>query len=147
MNTQQTAVAEYLPTIGVSFSLIGGTRTKREKWDCFAWHATFKAGKNVETFDYFMGLGHVKKCKFRKDSALYSERPEEPTSADVLYSLLLDAEAYSQPFHEWADNFGYDKDSIKAHDTYRACVDSGLRLSRLFDQKQREHLSTLLQDY
>ena len=47
----------------------------------------------------------------------------EPTAADVLSSLLIDAavEDHSS-FEEWAANLGYDPDSRKAARTYRGCV-------------------------
>jgi hypothetical protein len=47
----------------------------------------------------------------------------EPTAADVLSSLLVDAavEDYSS-FEDWCTDLGYDPDSRKAHRTYRGCL-------------------------
>lgn len=68
-----------------------------------------------------------------------------PEFADVLYSLVSDAEVleYSS-FDEWAENFGYDTDSRKAEQTYRACLDIALKLRAIVDlDKARE----AFQDY
>jgi hypothetical protein len=46
---------------------------------------------------------------------------EEPTSYDVLYSLLLDASTIEEAndFEEWANGLGYDSDSPKAEKLYQ----------------------------
>lgn len=54
-----------------------------------------------------------------------------PTLEAVLYSLVSDADAYSQTFEEWAGNCGYDTDSRKAHAAYTQASQSGLVLVRL----------------
>ena len=50
-------------------------------------------------------------------------------ACDVVYSLVLDADAIEfATFEEWASNFGCDVDSHKAESTYRACLETGLKL-------------------
>lgn len=51
-----------------------------------------------------------------------------PTVIDILYSLKVDADAGSMSFIDFCDNFGYDSDSIKATDIYRACMDTAVKL-------------------
>ena len=46
----------------------------------------------------------------------------EPTAADVLSSLLVDAVADYSSFEDWAADLGYDHDSRNAHRTYLGCL-------------------------
>jgi hypothetical protein len=47
----------------------------------------------------------------------------DPETAEVLDCLISDASSIesSRSFEEWADDLGYDTDSRKAEETYRAC--------------------------
>lgn len=47
-----------------------------------------------------------------------------PKVADVLGAFLMDASCADEGFEDWADNLGYDQDSIKARETYQACQKS-----------------------
>jgi hypothetical protein len=52
-----------------------------------------------------------------------------PALGDVLQSLASDASALDEPgFEAWADSLGYDRDSRKAEEIYRACLDIALKL-------------------
>lgn len=51
-----------------------------------------------------------------------------PELDDVTYCLVSDSEADEMDFSEWANNFGYDDDSMKAKTIYDACVDTGRKL-------------------
>ena len=64
------------------------------------------------TFDFWQGTG--------------IER--EPTAADVLDCLLLDATAEGMTFGEWCVEYGYRRSSPKANRTYRKCVEIDRRL-------------------
>ena len=44
-----------------------------------------------------------------------------PTSASVIYALILDADCATDTFSNWCADFGYNTDSIKAQKTYFAC--------------------------
>lgn len=70
-----------------------------------------------------------------------------PTVDEVLYSLSMDSEASNYSFYEWAENFGYDSDSISANDIYRACQKIAKEFNKMLSVKQRAELSELLQDY
>lgn len=55
-----------------------------------------------------------------------------PTIADILGCLLLDSEAIDYAgFEDWANQFGYNPDSIKARDTWMTCVETGLKLRQM----------------
>ncbi len=45
----------------------------------------------------------------------------EPTTADVVESVLSSQGADEQSFEEWCGDFGYDTDSRKALATFKAC--------------------------
>jgi hypothetical protein len=44
-----------------------------------------------------------------------------PQAADTLDSLKSDASSAAEDFESWADEYGYDPDSRKAHATWEAC--------------------------
>lgn len=50
----------------------------------------------------------------------------EPKAADVLHSLMLDADTgrYCETFEDFCAEFGYDTDSRRAEQVYNACVAS-----------------------
>lgn len=53
----------------------------------------------------------------------------EPALADILHSLLMDASAIDEgSFEDWASSLGYDPDSRKAEATWKAYVETGLKL-------------------
>lgn len=81
---------------------------------------------------------------FRPDKT----KPILPDPADVVYSLIRDAEVLDYAtFEEWADNFGYGTDSRKAEQIYRACLEIALKLrAGLGDACMRE-LAELFEDY
>jgi hypothetical protein len=70
-----------------------------------------------------------------------------PELRDVFYSLLMDAEAYSMGFEEWADNFGYDRDSRKAESTYNECAAIGRSLAARLSPAEIDRLREVFQDY
>lgn len=70
-----------------------------------------------------------------------------PKLADVMYSLLSDSSAMDETFADWCGNFGYDDDSIKALETYQACVKIGQSLSKAFTPAELQELREIFQDY
>lgn len=97
---------------------------------------TLKLRGGLITTPYYMGLGN------RKDGKRLA-----PTAASVLYGLLSDASAMDESFSDWADNFGYDSDSIKTFNIYNACCAIGKQLKNVFTGEHLETLRELLQDY
>lgn len=117
---------------------------------------------NGHTFDYSTGLGWVrfegKKpegcAALRQDeieivtqsSAAY-RRPQfgenvwrkAPSEGDILECLQGDVEAGQMSFNEFCDTFGYDNDSLKALDVYRACMETARKLRGfVFPQKNED---------
>jgi len=76
----------------------------------------------------------------------YTE-PAPPTIDEVIYCLLLDAGGvrHGQAFTEWAANYGYDDDSIKAKSCFEACRDIWSALVRL--NADFDELDALFEDY
>lgn len=70
-----------------------------------------------------------------------------PVAAGVLYSILLDASALDTNPEDWLSDLGYDADSIRANEIYRACCESGRKLRTTFTRSQLDELQELLQDY
>ena len=86
--------------------------------------------------DYFMGSGLVDEMG----------RPKKPTKKDILYSMIMD-DINDMNFNGFCDNFGYDKDSIKALKIYEACQKQTKAYYNMFDNEEREVLQELLQNY
>lgn len=99
---------------------------------------------NGQQFDYYTGCAH-RTPRYGRSPRLYGQnfrrlweaqewinrsRPTKPSLDDVLYSLLIDAEAHDQSFEDWCSNFGYDTDSRKALATYMACQETATKLRR-----------------
>ena len=71
-----------------------------------------------------------------------------PTIDEVLYSLNCDSDVSNYNcFAEWADNCGYNSDSISAKKVYEACQDIASQFCKLLTPEQRVELAELLQDY
>jgi len=139
----------------VAFSARYVGETTRDKWQCDHWRVKVGA---FET-SYYTGLGHRKAPTFPRPNPPYRPgtiahaeyvktfKPQTPAAADVLHSLMLDAQAVNESFGDWCSNLGYDSDSIKALNTYQDCCKIGVELRRILPGKLRELLSELLRDY
>lgn len=79
-----------------------------------AYKVTLKFQGRQISSPFFMGPAHT----------------SEPTAADVLYCLCSDARAGEQTFGEFCSDMGYDEDSRKAEQTWKACVSIAPRLRR-----------------
>jgi hypothetical protein len=72
----------------------------------------------------------------------------QPKAHDVVHSLVSDGDAIdSSGFEDWASNFGYDLDSRKAEQIYRACLDIGLKLRAALGDEGWRELQEACQDY
>lgn len=140
MTELETAIAGLKPAIAFNARFTGIRR--EAKGFQFAWNATI----NGESFAFYCGAAHAKpQSPANPDRAVYQfdrwlsiedaivERkikPTAPSCADVLYCLLLDANAMDETFEEWCANVGFDTDSRKALETYLECQTSGIRLRK-----------------
>lgn len=153
-------VNEFLSSIGVSFSAKYMCETTRDNnWICDQWCIMFKRdGKEDLTEFYFTGTGLRKQVNpmpqppFRKGTIAYEEwaknafKPQAPSAADVLYSLVRDAEALYESFDDWCMNFGYDSDSIKAFRIYQDCCEIGKKLAQFFSKEELDKIKELTED-
>ena len=70
-----------------------------------------------------------------------------PTQANVLYSLLLDAQCADQNFDDFCSDLGYDPDSRKDFKIYEACCEILQKMRKIFTNTERDELAEILQDY
>lgn len=86
--------------------------------------------------DFYMGCGLVNK----------NGRPRKPQKKDVLYSMIID-DVSDMSFNDFCNEFGYDNDSIKALEIYKACEEQTKAYYEMFDAEERGALRELLRDY
>ena len=72
-------------------------------------------------------------------------KPKPLNIDDVLYSLVLDSQFSNETFDDFCDNFGYNNDSIKANEIYRACQKNSKKVRTFI--KDLEQAGELFQDY
>lgn len=156
--TTDEKVAEYLASIGVTYTATYAGVTTRENWECDAWRCKLA---NHE-FEFYTGLGHRKepkgweanhlKDKYGNNHKQTTEwkkacKPVPPPAASLLYSLILDRSAGTQTFDSWCAEIGYDPDSRKALATYLGCLANTAKLELMFTPEQLAELETMLEDY
>lgn len=172
MTTATFPTLDQLIADGLTYSVKFVPRSKTPKqendWKCLSWKVRIEFGRQVLETDYHTGLGlcgkavqsridSLPKCCIDRQQAenelmergsLKGHRSEQPSLRDVIHSLLLDSEAIDYgTFEEWADNFGYDHDSRKAEQTYRACLTTGLKLRAMFGEAKIQELREEFKDY
>ena len=136
---------EALEALPVKIDYVGEVPSK---WDTDTprtvdqWRVTLSSKAGFHSFDYFTGLG----LRHKPDS-WGKRKPRKPKVADVLHSLILDASAADENFHDWCANFGYSDDSIKAMSTYKACIEVAVALRKHFSPDTLRQVRELLQDY
>lgn len=149
------------------------SRNCAEKQPSLNWRVTLIRKDNVFTTDYMQGVGHLPKFKghLRDNGPMtstmkrnretraaatglvemtnFKEIPvPEPLLRDVLYCLVSDTDVSNyDSFEDWADCFGYDRDSRKAEDTYNACWVAARQLRGLFTTAELNSLREAFQDY
>lgn len=144
-----------IETLPVKIDYVG--ETTRDEWKCDQWRVTLSSKAAAHSFDYFTGTGlrrevkglgamHIKTWK-TVGNKWVTAVPVKPKVADVLHSLILDADAANENFDDWCDNFGYSSDSIKALNTYKACLDTARALRKHLSPDALRQARELLQDY
>lgn len=109
---------------------------KDKRWPHFAWRVTLTRSDQSFTTDYSTGTGHAKPVPrtFQGTDREWLANPKSPvppTAANVLSSLLSDAQCASDSFDDFCGNFGYDTDSRKALAIYLECQTIGTAMRRL----------------
>jgi hypothetical protein len=145
-----------LESLPVKIDYVG--QTKRDhNWDCDQWRVTLSSKAGFHSFDYFTGLGLRETLRgFRAmnvpnnrfvNGHWEAAKPKKPKVADVLHSLIMDSSAADENFHDWCANYGYSDDSIKAMNTYKACLEIAVALRKHFSPDTLRQVRELLQDY
>ena len=130
---------EALEALPVKIDYVGEVPSK---WDADTprtvdqWRVTLSSKAGFHSFDYYTGLGLRARNK-----------PKAPKVADVLHSLVLDASAADENFHDWCANYGYSDDSIKAMNAYKACLEVAAALRKHFPPDTLRTVRELLRDY
>lgn len=71
-----------------------------------------------------------------------------PNEKDVIYALVMDADVLQyNGFKDWADNYGYDSDSIKHKAVYDECLEQAYKLRAALGTEGLEALRESFQDY
>lgn len=172
MTTATFPILDQLVADGLTYSVKFVPRSQAPKreddWKCLSWKVRIEFGRQVLETDYHTGLGLCGKavqsrinslpkyCIDRQQAenelmergSLKGHRSEQPSLRDVIHSLLLDSEAIDYAsFEEWADCLGFDVDSRKAEQTYRACLATGLKLRSMLGGAKLQELREEFQDY
>jgi hypothetical protein len=169
--TVKDTVNAYGITYSAQFVPFSKSRNAKEKHRSLNWVVTLIHNGVTISTDYMQGVAHIPGYKLgaRRTSEVdeqekyavengkvprsvspagFSKPIPRPELADILYCLLTDGEAIDYPtYEEWADNLGYDRDSRKGEETYRACVIIGLKLRQMFGDAELAKLRDLFQDY
>jgi hypothetical protein len=123
-----------------------------------------------QEFEYSTGIGHrinsilfaSEKYKFskvmnkqpkkeRSNMLLYLDEVKKVSKVkplnldDILYCLILDADCGTYSFDDFCSEFGYDDDSIKATEIYKACQKNGKKVKKFIPNI--EEARELFQDY
>lgn len=121
-------VEEYAEQHGIRLEVLAsrGRQVEDDGWQHYAFDLRLHHPGHHTILDtpWKQGLGHT----------------GEPNVRDVLDSLVSDAQAYqtASSFEDFADEFGYDRDSRRAERTYLACGDLAKRLLAFLDNNPQE---------
>lgn len=129
----------------------------------------FYKGKFVLEFNYGMGVGLVKQhskykgyVKRKADEwaletgkvaivghadTVYSGKEIRPEIESVLHCLVMDSTALGMIFQDWANNYGYNEDSISAFETYKLCLKQSTELLKGIGTAELNRLRELFQDF
>jgi len=164
-------VAAILAREGVKYDAVfvpqSLSRNSAEKARTINWCVTFTRGKESMAFDYMSGSGNIPGYVHGRTSAhtaanyeasekgVYAkpgqfQRPKRvpaPAAVGVVYSLVMVDDTHGAAFEDWALELGYDTDSRKAEEVFRACEKQTRDNVRVFGRALLEELATALQDY
>lgn len=100
---------------------------------------------NVQSFDYYQGMGH----RIKRESFSVS-RPfitiVKPSIADVMYNLLSDYECGQMTFEDFCSDLDYNYDSIKDMNLHRELVEQKNKVAKYFGLAIPK-MQKILEDY
>lgn len=134
-HVMQTNYRQGMAHVG-NYKQIHKTRYDARRWTN-AYRLTCETGKLCKVMEY-------------ADTPYQTEKPQpKPNLLDVLHCLVSDADVLNHTsFESWAGDLGYDTDSRKAEDIYRACLKNAHDLMPIIGgPKGLAKLQELFQDY
>lgn len=162
-------------SLAVTFVPFSKSRNREEKTPSFNYLVSVvRKDKATKAFDYSMGCAHgvayndkklgSRYCIMRTDAikaecetgfsgrdgatGWMKDKAIKPEEAAVLSSLSLDAEALDAGcFKDWADNFGYSRDSREAESIYNACIAEALELRAVLGDVLMREMREVVQGY
>lgn len=174
VNPVHAAVADILRREGIEYSAAfvpqSLSRNSAEKDKTLNWRVTFSRAstKQVVTIDYSQGIGHIPGYSTgfyrhtRGRDAVEQEAAEKgtycpvgkyaprrlpaPAAVDLVYCIVLD-NPHEETFECWAAGLGYDVDSRKAEEIYRACIKQSRDAERVFGRAVLQELANLVEGY
>ncbi len=115
---------------------------------CPAYKASIKALGNRDSIMRDKAIAYECETGRNADYSVPRAEIKPPPLADVIYSLVSDADVLDcGTFEEWADNLGYNPDSRKDEATYRACLEIALKLRNGIGETGLARLREACQDY
>jgi hypothetical protein len=102
---------------------------------------------NATKYDATLNYNGKKETFEFTDSINAYNNGDEPKDKDLLYAILMDYSASQESREDFLIDFGYDRDSVKAHKIYDAVVGNGKKLERLFSADEIDKLQKEFQDY
>jgi hypothetical protein len=168
MTAHEQAITELGIRMEATFVPFSQSRHNDTKDPTLNWKVRLYKGDATRPFittDYTAGMGHCpsykqgrlsvdemkairRECETGRTGRVTFAKPIEPKLADVVYSLVSDAEAIDYSiFDSWAESLGYDTDSRTVEATYRACVEIGLSLRAALGEQGLATLREAFQDY
>jgi hypothetical protein len=101
------------------------------------WMIALTSKSGYWSCDYFTGTG-LRSKKF-------PNKPVKPEMRDVLESLILDASAADYNFADWCSEYGYSDDSIKALNTYKACLETATALRKHLGRETLQQVRAIIE--
>lgn len=97
----------------------------------------------------FAGMAAFKpKLERKEGQSGATKSPIQPDPVNVIWCLQCDAGVIDYgTFEQWAADFGYDADSRSAEATYRACLETALKLRAGIGEEGLRQLQEAFQDY
>jgi hypothetical protein len=106
---------------------------------------TLKNKYHSYTFDYWGSINdwekvHLDGCAYNSLRGQKLREEVKPNAYDILACIYP---MYEDDFADWCTSFGYDTDSMKAHETYLKCVEQDRNIRKLFNRDEIEKLSEI----
>jgi hypothetical protein len=137
----RSAVLEFTRNMGfgAKFKRFGAGDGDRASWRGYHWVVELSYDGRTFSCDFTQGEAHRGKSRKSPLDVVVPENERTgirhyahaPTLEGVLTCLQSDASA-PDTFEEFADEFGYDRDSRKAEAVWRSCRETRLKLLDLF---------------